>query len=204
MLPDLTAQQLLLRLAGAILVSAVHGLALAAAARAFGDRGPEHDGRITANPFAHVDLLGAACAGVFMLGWGKPVAIDPAALRNGRAGLVGAVLAATAATLVFAVAIRLLRLPIAMYLPDAAALTLAALINVTADLALWFALLNLVPVPPLTGFHLTRALAPGVEPRLEPARRFLPAALAILVFSGLPMRLLMPLHERIAGWLLPA
>ena len=58
-----------------------------ATAVALGDPGPRHDGRLTFNPFAHLDILGGISAVLFSVGWIKPIAIDPAELRPGRAGL---------------------------------------------------------------------------------------------------------------------
>ena len=82
---DLTLNQLVLRLVAMVAIAAVHGLAVAGAAVALGDPGPRHDGRFTLNPLAHLDLLGATSGVLFSVGWIKPVAIDPALLRIGRA-----------------------------------------------------------------------------------------------------------------------
>jgi Zn-dependent protease len=46
-------------------------------------------------------------------------------------------------------------------LPDTASATAFALIEVIGDLSAWFALINILPIPPLTGAHLLAVAAPG-------------------------------------------
>jgi hypothetical protein len=106
---DFSLQQLALRLAAYIFIAAVHGLAVAAAAYALGDAGPRHDGRLSVNPLVHLDVLGTAAGVLFSAGWIRPIAIDPGALRAGRAGLVLVVAAGFAATVLSAVALLALR-----------------------------------------------------------------------------------------------
>ena len=106
---DLTLSQLVLRLSAFIFIVGLHGAAVAAAACALGDPGPRYDGRLSASPLAHVDLLGLLGGILFLVGWSKPVAIDPAALRPGRLGLVVVVVLAAAEALAAVVILRLAR-----------------------------------------------------------------------------------------------
>ena len=148
---DFSLQQLVLRLCALLFIVAVHGLAVAAAAVALGDPGPRQDGRLTLNPFAHLDILGGVSALLFSVGWIRPIAIDPAKLRPGRAGLALAVIAGAAATLLSALALRLLRPMVLPLLPDTASALAFALVEMTGKLSVWFALVNLLPLPSLTG-----------------------------------------------------
>src|SRR5215468_1309290 len=99
---DLTLQQLVLRLIAYVFIAAVHGLAVAAVAGAMGDQGPRYDGRLGANPWAQLDIIGTASGVLFSVGWIRPIAIDPLQLRIGRIGLVVVVAVAAAATLLSA------------------------------------------------------------------------------------------------------
>ena len=71
---------------------AAHGMA----AYAFGDDTAKREGRLTFNPFAHVDLLGTIILpglmvlthAPFMFGWAKPVPVDFARLHPKRLGLI--------------------------------------------------------------------------------------------------------------------
>lgn len=158
---DLTLQQVVLRLIAYLFIAAAHGFTVAAVAVAMGDQGPRLDGRLRVSPLAHLDILGTAAGVLFSVGWIKPIAVDPFELRPGRIGLPIVVAAGAAATLIGAAALRLMRPLLLPVLPDTASATAFALIEVIGDLSAWFALINILPVPPLTGAHLLAAAAPA-------------------------------------------
>jgi Zn-dependent protease len=199
---DFSLQQLVLRLCALLFIVAVHGLAVAATAVALGDPGPRHDGRLTFNPFAHLDILGGLSALLFSVGWIRPIAIDPATLRLGRAGLALVVMAGAAATLLSAIALRLLRPLVLPLLPDTASALAFALVDMTGKLSVWFAVLNLLPLPPLTGSHLLMIAMPQWNDwavKLQPVGAVL---LAVLAATGLVTGLLTPVYRVLAGQIL--
>src|SRR5262249_20185605 len=166
-----------------LLLVAVHGATVAATACALGDPGPRYDGRLRASPLVHLDLLGLLSGVLFAVGWSKPVAVDPAELRGGRAGLVLVVIAAAVATLGMALLLRLPRPWILPWLRDTSSPVVFALIDPIGQLGTSFALVNVSPLPPLTGSHLLRALVPRWR---EPLRRIqLYASLLLLGLAGL-------------------
>lgn len=55
----------------------IHEYAHALTADAMGDPTPRYLGRLTFNPLAHLDILGAIMLALFHFGWAKPVAINP-------------------------------------------------------------------------------------------------------------------------------
>jgi Zn-dependent protease len=165
-LTDYSLQQLVVRLLAMVFIAGVHGIAVAGAAIALGDRGPRYDGRLTPNPLSHLDVLGTL-AGVFSAGWIRPIAIDPAELRTGRVGLVLVVMAGAAATLASVVALRFARPYLLPLLPDTTSALAFAIIQTIAELSLWFAIVNVLPLPPMTGGHLLVAIAPQWRDRLR-------------------------------------
>jgi Zn-dependent protease len=201
---DFTLQQLVLRLFALLFIAGIHGLAVAGTAVALGDAGPRHDGRLSPNPFVHLDILGGAAALFFSVGWIRPISIDPAALRPGRAGLLLVVLAGAAATLSSAVALRLARPMVLPWLPDTTSAAVFALIETTGQLGLWFALSNLLPVPCLTGGHLLTAVLPQWRAVFDRSRPFVAVALALLAATGLVTGLLAPVYGRLASAILGA
>jgi len=199
---DLTLQQLVLRLVAYAFILAVHGLAVAAVAVAMGDQGPRYDGRLRFNPVTHLDIIGIASGVLFSVGWIRPIAIDPVQLRLGRIGLVVVVAAGAAATLSSAVALRLLRPFLLSLLPDTASATTFALIEVVGELSLWFALINILPLPPLTGAHLLVAAVPAWEkviPRIAP---YAGLALALVASTGVLVKVLEPGYRILSGLVL--
>ncbi len=196
---DFSPQQLVLRFCALLFIAGVHGLAVAATAVALGDQGPRQDGRLTLSPFAHLDILGGISAVLFSLGWIKPIDIEPAKLRPGRAGLALVVIAGVAATLLSAFALRLVRPMILPLLPDTASALAFALIETTGQLSLWFALFNVLPVPCLTGSHLLVLAMPQWRDAIRKLQPFAAVLLAVLAATGLITGLLAPVHRVLAG-----
>lgn len=79
----------------------IHEYAHALTADAMGDPTPRYLGRLTFNPLAHLDILGAIMLALFHFGWAKPVAINPNNFRNRREGMIKVSLAGPAANLIF-------------------------------------------------------------------------------------------------------
>jgi Zn-dependent protease len=197
---DLTLQQSVLRFFAMLLIIGVHGLTVAGTACALGDPGPRHDGRLSASPLAHLDLLGLASGVFFAVGWIKPVAIDAKVLRVARSALV--VVAPAIAVVVLIVALRLTRPFLLPLLNDMWSMLVFALIETIGQIGIWFALLNLLPVPPFTGSLLTAALVPAW--RDIPRRAHIYAAVVAMgiALTGIITRVLEPVHRMIAQLIL--
>lgn len=201
---DLTLQQLVLRLIAYVFIAAVHGLAVAAAAVAMGDQGPRYDGRLRVNPLAHLDIIGTASGVLFSVGWITPIAIDPFELRPGRIGSALVVAAGAAATVVSAIALRLVRPFLLPLLPDTASATAFALIEIIGELSAWFALANILPLPPLTGAHLLTVAAPTYHKVVTKIAPYAGVAIALVAATGMFARILGPPYRILAGLVLGA
>lgn len=62
----------------------IHEFAHAFSADRLGDPTPEIQGRLSLNPFVHIDPLGIAFLLFVGFGWGRPVEFDPFNLKNPR------------------------------------------------------------------------------------------------------------------------
>jgi Zn-dependent protease len=148
----------------------VHEFAHAFAAYRLGDNTARLFGRLTLNPVAHLDPVGAivlvlsAFVGGFFIGWAKPTPVNPAMLRGGRradaivaaAGPVSNVLMAAAAAVVIRVLVAIVDAPSEPILFAANVLVFFVYINVALFI------FNLVPIPPLDGSHVLFAF---MDPR---------------------------------------
>jgi Zn-dependent protease len=195
---DLSLQQLVLRLIAYAFIAGIHGFAVAATACALGDPGPGHDGRLRINPLAHLDVIGTAAGVLFSFGWIRPIAVDPVELRVGRAGLVVVVVTGLAATLLSAIALRLLRPLVLPLLSDTASAAAFALIETIGQLSLWFALFNLLPLPPLTGAHVITAMVPAWRAVIAKWQIYAAVVLAVIAATGAFAIALGPAYRPIA------
>jgi hypothetical protein len=198
---DLSFHQLLIRAGACILITSIHGFVLATLARGLGDRGPQFDGRLTINPIGHLDVLGAAMMILFQLGWIRPIAIDPSKLRFGRLGLLICVFGSIATTLAVVILLLGLRIPALKYMPDASVPTVIATLNESVAMCTWFAALNFLPLPPLTGMHLIVVVRPSLATTLTKYSLYAAIALAVLVVAGVVQPVLQPAWDAVAGLL---
>ena len=199
---DFTLQQIVLRFFAVVLIVGVHGIVVGASASALGDPGPRYDGRLKLNPLAHIDLIGFASGVLFSIGWIKPVAIDPGALRIGRIGIVVVIAAAALAVLALVVALQIIR-PLVLPLLDDTTSTLAfALIETIGQLGIWFALVNLIPLPPFTGSHLLSVLVPKTGELMRRFHIYFALLLVVIAATGVITRALDPAYRMVASFVL--
>ncbi len=136
----------------------IHEYAHAQCADSLGDPTARYMGRLTFNPLAHLDPLGAILLVVAGFGWAKPVPINTSYFRNRKEGVLKVSFAGPAANLflcfiaafLMALMNRLGMLSDGIY----RFLLWMQLYNV------WFAFFNLIPVPPLDGSKIVSELLP--------------------------------------------
>lgn len=147
-----------------ILVSSlsVHEWAHAFTAEKLGDPTPRMDGRVTLNPFAHMDLLGTVIfplmcifliPGGFLFGWAKPVMTNPSYFKQRARDSMLVAGAGPASN--FAIALVGAVLGTTLFKMEPRTVEIFAPI-VTLNVVL--AVFNLLPIPPLDGSHLMRHL----------------------------------------------
>lgn len=196
--PALSLQQYMLRAVAILLVVTLHGFLLAGLARLFGDEGTKHDGRLSLNPMVHVDLAGAIAAILYRLGWMRPMRIDADELRGGRTSLVLVALLACALTVLVALVAQLLKPLISITIPGNAGLTVQSILTSFGRIGIWFGLVNLLPITPLTGGHILTAISPKAGGWLNRHLLWPTIAVALLVVSGLAVRMIAPVYRLLA------
>lgn len=151
------AQTLAIWAVPVLLAITVHEVAHGWVAYRFGDPTAAEAGRLTLNPFPHVDWLGTlvlplamvASLGVAM-GWAKPVPVDASRLRRPREQMAWVAVAGPAANALMLVAWALIaRLGVALDSEFGVILFAVGQAGIVINSVLM--LLNLLPIPPLDG-----------------------------------------------------
>jgi Zn-dependent protease len=178
----------------ALLISiTVHEACHALSAVWLGDPTPQRQGRVTLNPLAHLDPVGAVMMVVmvisgFGLGWGKPVQINPYNMRiNPKTGFALSSIAGPISNLTLAtLSAILLGLIAGLQLRSgdnpAGLELLDYLIMVNVGLAIF----NLIPIPPLDGFHTLLGVLPnGLAAQLMALEQYGFIILLAFIYLGL-------------------
>lgn len=174
----------------ATLAFAYHEFAHAIVADRLGDPTPRHFGRITLNPFVHLDLFGMVMLILAGFGWAT-TPVNPNNLRgNPRTSYAIVALAGPVANLLMAI---LFAIPIRLGLLDPLASgpalgsfelpSLFQLCFIGVQINLLLFAFNLLPIPPLDGFTiLMGVLPPEMAYRLTPLRQHGTIILLVVIF----------------------
>ena len=171
----------------------IHEYAHAQCADSMGDPTARYMGRLTFNPMAHLDPIGAILLVVAGFGWAKGVPINVNNFRNRREGILKVSFAGPAANLFlcFLAALMMALLGRMGMLSDGLYKFLfwMQLYNV------WFAFFNLIPVPPLDGSRILSELLPAKQSWQfnEIVDRYGFYILIALVFTGITSMIINPL-----------
>lgn len=182
--------QTILLAPGLLLSLTVHEYAHARTALAFGDPTAKNLGRVSLNPLRHLDLIGTIVLLVTqMVGWAKPVPVNPHNLHPRRFGDIMVSLAGPASNIFLAVVTGLL-LKVCMtigpqVLSPALYKTAGIMLLITMQVNLALCMFNLLPLFPLDGHHIVREMLPGQmqAPFMRWQMRFGAMMLLVLLFG---------------------
>ncbi|HDG96997.1 MAG: site-2 protease family protein [Deltaproteobacteria bacterium] len=170
-------EQWLVRVPVLLFAITIHEYAHGKAAYSLGDPTAKNAGRLTYNPLAHIDPLGAVCLFLFNFGWAKPVPVNPAYFQNRRQGIIlmalSGPLSNLSAAFVVGLFIRYFLLPWQIYKQI---LLYLLLMN------LGLGLFNLIPIPPLDGSHILENILPQrTAQKFRTLGRYGPIAIILVV-----------------------
>jgi len=139
----------------------LHELAHGYAAYTQGDGYAKAAGRLTLNPFKHLDPIGTLLMMICGFGWAKPVPIVPANFKNGRksmfivalAGVICNILLATILIFILYFLQYICKVP---FIGNTWMLVLGVIIYNVAHANIALCIFNLIPVPPLDGYRVVK------------------------------------------------
>ena len=195
-LTDLTLQSIGFRVLTLLIIVGIHGGILAGMAVLLGDKGPKYDGRLTISPFSHIDFVGAISMIIFGLGWAKPMDIDSQLFRIRSFGIVATIFIGFVGLLVIAALLNELVLTALTTLPFTVGIASAEFLRGASSLTVWFALLSLIPIPPLTAGLLISMIGIRIPQKTQ---WIITASLLVAVATGFAHQLLDPAYSVVAS-----
>jgi Zn-dependent protease len=211
---DINVAQIFIAFLVLVFSLTIHESAHAWAADRLGDPTGRRLGRVSLNPAVHVDPVGtllfplvAMLTRLPIIGWARPVPLNPHNLRRGRRDVLLIAAAGPLSNLALAVlaawALRLIALGRESVgrIGVAAPLALAAISALQINLLL--AIFNMIPVPPLDGSSVLAGLLPeSAAAGFDRLRPFGFLVLYALMLSGALGYLVGPPFDWILSWLL--
>ncbi|MFZ5919300.1 MAG: site-2 protease family protein [Chloroflexota bacterium] len=190
----------------------IHEFSHALAADALGDSTARYQGRLTLNPAAHFDPLGALMILYSVVvgwgfGWGKPVPVNPLRLRYGpRVGMALTAVAGPLSNLLIA-AVAAAPFRLGLFLSGELGQLILTVVFVNVGLALF----NMLPVPPLDGYSVLSGLLSTIRTKwaydavtqLDRLQAFGPMLFLLIILADqfLPFSILGFLLNRPAQWI---
>lgn len=179
-------RDMLLAAPGVLFGFTIHEFAHAWTAWRLGDDTAARQGRLTLNPMMHLDLMGTLLIFLAGFGWARPVPIDPTRFQHPRRDDVLVTMAGPASNLITALLLALaLRVVPGAREAGSLGATMGQVLWVAIYMNLVLCFFNLIPIFPLDGARIVRALLPLNQAyafsRLEPIG---PMILMLVIAAG--------------------
>ena len=197
---------LILSVPAVLLAITVHEFGHAFAAYKLGDDTPLRQGRLSLNPFDHVDPLGLAMLLFAHIGWGKPVQIDPRNYnRNISVEKADAIVSFAGPLMNFITAIvfaliycAIMKFAGAVFVMSKIGIIIISIIIYIITMNIGLGVFNLIPLPPLDGSKIFLPILPHNAKSwfIEHEQTFYFIFLIIWI-TGIAGRLISP----IIGWM---
>ena len=197
-----------IRVLAVFLVLPIHEFAHGYMAYKLGDNTAKYQGRLTINPFAHLNLIGTLSLIFAGFGWANPVPVNPNNFRNRKKGMALTALAGPLSNIVLALVTMIIAKIIARVATTFGlassnfVYTMFQLFMILTTLSISLGVFNLIPVPPLDGSRIMLFFLPErYYFKLMHYERYIALVVMLLAFTGALSRIISPISSVIFNFL---
>lgn len=164
----------------------IHELAHGLMAHLLGDDTAKREGRLSLNPFAHLNPIGTVMIFLFGIGYANPVPINPRNFKNEKGGMALTAFAGPLANILMGFVSVWGYCILAKFAGNSAFGSAVAYFFLYAtQINVMLAVFNLFPIPPLDGSKILAAVLPNkIYYKYMMYERYIMIALMILLFTG--------------------
>lgn len=206
-----TLLNLLYTIPGLLIAITFHEFAHAKVAELLGDDTPRNQGRVTLNPFKHIDLSGFIMLMFLGFGWGKPVITNPNNYNKKIRGKKAEALVAFAGPLINFIIVLIFSVLLGLYVKFFSEFVLTnsngkiiynvlfGIISVNLSLGIF----NLIPLPPLDGSKVVKIFLPSkIRMWYENNEEILRVIFLIIWVTPLARIIITPIMQGAGIWIL--
>lgn len=171
-----------------------------------GDSLAKSRGRISLNPFHHIDWMGLLCLLLFGFGWAKPVPVDPSRYKDPKTGMIWTAFAGPMTNFLLSfICVFLFEVLVYFtggFVNTAIGSYLISLLSATAVMSMGFGVFNLIPIPPLDGSRIFWAFLPDREYfKVNNPPAWMSLLFLVVIFSGILDGPLAMMRSTMIGWM---
>jgi Zn-dependent protease len=206
-------RQLLISALPILIAITFHEVSHGCVAYKLGDPTAKFTGRLTLNPFAHIDPFGTILLplmlivlthGRFVFGYAKPVPINPANFSNPRKGMAISAAAGPITNIILAtlsvIVLKFILPPLAAVSPGLVGQRilepLMMMFSSSVVINVVLAAFNMIPIPPLDGGRVLVGLLPSKQARsFSKIERYGFIIVLILIYTGIANYFITPMID---------